>query len=166
MIPCLIVFCSSNSGQSAYLVQCGPGSRPTCQHTTNVSITNCYSNLLPVVSGVPQGSILGPLLFLLFINDMSSYIHQCHLLKFADDTKCFKSITALSDCDHLQEDIAALFTWYADSDLYFNLKKFVHLFFKCKFNTIHIPCLIYLYLMSTITKSDKGLGLLLSEDLS
>ena len=51
-----------------------------------VSINNCYSDLLPVVSGVPQGSILGPLLVLVFINDMSSYIHQSHLLKFADDT--------------------------------------------------------------------------------
>jgi len=80
-----------------------------------VSINNCYSDLLPVVSGVPQGSILSPLLFLVFINDMSSYIHQSHLLKFADDTKCFKSIATLSDCDYLQEDIIALFTWSTNS---------------------------------------------------
>ena len=83
-------------------------------------------------------------------------------MKFADDTKCFKSIATLSDCDHLQEDITALFTWYADSDLYFNLKKFVHLFFKCKFNTIHT--------MSDIliphVDHHKDHGLLLSEDLS
>ena len=43
------------------------------------------------------------------INDfdgcMMTYIHQSHLLKFADDTKCFKSIATLSDCDYLQEDI-------------------------------------------------------------
>ena len=83
---------------------------------------------------------------------MSSYIHQCHLLKFADNTKLFKSIATLSDCDHLQEDIADLFTWYADSDLYFNLKKFVHLFFKCKFNTTYTMSDI-LIPMSTITKT-------------
>ena len=93
---------------------------------------------------------------------MSSYIHQSHFLKFADDTKCFKSIATLSDCDYLQEDIAALFTWSTDSDLDFNLKKFVHLSFKHKFDAT--------YNMSDkpIPHVDhhKDLGLLLSEDLS
>ena len=57
-----------------------------------ISINNCYSDLLPVVSGVPQGSILGPLLFLVYINDMSSYIHESQLLKFADDAKCLSML--------------------------------------------------------------------------
>jgi len=93
---------------------------------------------------------------------MSSYIHQCHLLKFADDTKCFKSIATLSDCNLLQENIAALFAWSTDSDLHFNLKKSVHLSFKHKFNTT--------YTMSDIpiphVDHHKDLGLLLSEHLS
>ena len=97
-------------------------------HYQRVSINNFYSDLLPVGSGVLQGSILGPLLFLVFINDMSSYIHQSHLLKFADDTK-------------------------------FNLKKFVHLSFKHKFDAT--------YNMSDkpIPQVDhhKDLGLLLSD---
>ena len=112
-----------------------------------VSIKNCYSELLPVVLGVPQGSILGPLLFLVYINDMSSYIQHSQILKFADDTKCFNHISSISDQNILQEDIDALFTWSRDSDLNFNLKKFVRLSFKSKFNTTYtmsdtcIPCM-------------------------
>ena len=102
-----------------------------------VTINNSYSDLLPVNSGVPQGSILGPLLFLVYINDMSSYIHHSQLLKFADDTKCFRHISTLSDHNALQEDITAVFTWSRDSDLDFNLKKFIHLSFKSKLDTTY-----------------------------
>ena len=94
-----------------------------------------------------------------YINDMTSYIHQCQLPKFADDAKCFKNIATRSDCDCLQEDIATLFTWSKDSDLDFNLKKFVYLSFKHKFNAT--------YTMSNapIPHADyhKDLGLVLSE---
>ena len=126
-----------------------------------VIINNCYSNLLPVVSGVSQGSILGPLLFLVYINDMSSYVHHSHFLKFADDTKCFLHISTLSDYCALQEDITALFTWSRDSDLDFNLKKFVHLSFKSKLDTT------YTISDTRIPHSDshKDVGLILSEDL-
>ena len=57
-----------------------------------VVINNCYSDSLPVVSGVPQGSILGPLLFIIYINDIASVVLHSLVLKFADDTKCFKHI--------------------------------------------------------------------------
>ena len=127
-----------------------------------VCINNCYSDLLPVLSGVPQGSILGPVLFLIYINDMTSYIHQSQLLNFADDTKCFMHICTTSDYIALQEDIIALFTWSRETDLNFNLKKFVHLSFKCKLETT--------YTISDITiphnDSHKDLGLILSENLS
>ena len=95
-----------------------------------VAINNCFSNLLPVISGVPQGSILGPLLFLVYINDMPDYICHSLLLIFADDTKCLKQIHTVNDRNALQEDIDSLFSWSRDSDLNFNLKKCVHLSFK------------------------------------
>jgi len=78
-----------------------------------VCINNCYSDSLP---GVPQGSILSPMLFLIYINDMDSFINHSQLLKFADDTKCFLHICTTSDYNALQEDITALLTWSGESD--------------------------------------------------
>jgi len=58
-----------------------------------MSINNTLSDsVLPVVSGVPQGSILGPLLFLAYMNSISSTVHSSQVLKFADDMKCFMCI--------------------------------------------------------------------------
>jgi len=53
-----------------------------------VYVDNCYSDLLSIVSGVPQGSILGPLLFIMFMNDLLNAITNSKVLLFANDTKC------------------------------------------------------------------------------
>ena len=60
-----------------------------------VSVNNQYSQLLPVESGVLQGSILGPLLFILYVNDLPDTFLHSNMLLFADDTKsskCFRQI--------------------------------------------------------------------------
>ena len=66
-----------------------------------VHLDNASSALLPVKSGVPQGSILGPLLFLIYINDLPECINYASCRSFADDAKLLKSIVTSNDCTQL-----------------------------------------------------------------
>ena len=75
------------------------------------SVINTPSNYLPVMSGVPQGSILGPLLFIIFINDLPECISSANPFLFADDTKLVKCITSTEDQLELQTDINQLSSW-------------------------------------------------------
>ena len=62
-----------------------------------VSINGTSSSCLPVLSGVPQGSVLSPLLFLLYVNDLPNSINFSSMFLFADDTKFVKSISCFND---------------------------------------------------------------------
>ena len=57
-----------------------------------------------VLSGVPQGSVLGPLLFLIYINDLDNNITS-NILKFVDDTKVFRKVNTDGDKQHFQNDL-------------------------------------------------------------
>ena len=73
-------------------------------------LNNVESDFLPVTSGVPQGSILGSILFLIFINDMPDVIfNETSLLLFADDSKFFRLILGREGGDTLQNDSNELF---------------------------------------------------------
>ena len=67
--------------------------------TQRVVINSKHSKILPVNSGVPQGSILGPLLFTLFINDIYENVSDgTNIALYADDTKIWRKITSEEDC--------------------------------------------------------------------
>lgn len=73
-------------------------------------------------SGVPQGSNLGPLLFLIFINDISTKLNCYHLL-FADDLKLYRQIKAKEDCVALQESLNLIADWCRQNRLVLNITK-------------------------------------------
>ena len=84
-----------------------------------VVVNGTYSAWTDVGSGVPQGSLLGPILFLLFVNDMPRVVENASLAMFADDSKCFKVIYQESDFVNLQRDLHALSTWSVSNELFF-----------------------------------------------
>ena len=91
-----------------------------CQY---VSVGHSVSSVLPVVSGVPQGSILGPPLFLIFVNGLPAAISSSLALFFADDAKCIMPISSVSDCSLLQDDLSRVVKWSTTSNLLLNEDK-------------------------------------------
>lgn len=88
-----------------------------------VTIKGYCSSFLPVTSGVPQGSHLGPLLFNIFINDIDSVFKNSSFLLYADDNKIFRSIKSHNDCLLLQEDLNRLIVYCNENKLILNIKK-------------------------------------------
>jgi len=92
------------------------------QRSQRVSVQGAKSTPICVTSGVPQGSVLGPLLFLLFINDISDNIDS-QIRLFADDTILYREIWTQNDHKVVQNDIDKLYEWSKLWKLDFNISK-------------------------------------------
>lgn len=92
--------------------------RHRCQF---VVIGGSKSSKITPTSGVPQGSILGPLMFIIFINDLLASLSSCS--GFADDLKLYKSISTVYDCELLQEDLAKVVEWCRRNNMSLNVDK-------------------------------------------
>ena len=130
--------------------------------TQIVVLDNCVSNEVEVLSGVPQGSILGPLLFVLFINDMYDNINENSKISlYTDDTKLWRRINSALDCDMLQKDIDTLFKWAITNKMKFHVDNNVPIFVDV------LPFSRYSYqLGNTIlhyTDCERDLGILVNE---
>ena len=91
-------------------------------HSQQVVLDGQASDPVPVLSGVPQGSVLGPILFLIFINDLLESIKSSVRL-FVDDCVLFRNIHSLQDCLILQEDLDSVGLLEADWQMKFNVAK-------------------------------------------
>ena len=132
----------------------------------SVTVLGATSDNLPVTAGVPQGSILGLALFLLYVNDLPEVVSSSsRVLMFADDTKIFREIKTLDDAFSLQKDLEKLATWSYSSGLLFNEA-------KCKAQCItrkKTPILSSYKLNNTAAElyaAEKDLGVWISKDLT
>jgi len=87
-----------------------------------VGIKKTYSDWQDVRSGVPQGSVLGPLLFLIYINDLDDGVIS-KLGKFADDTKIGRGVNNENEIETLRNDLKKIFQWSIDWQMLFNIDK-------------------------------------------
>ncbi len=90
--------------------------------TQQVVVEGQLSATGAVTSGVPQGSVLGPTLFLVYINDIAEDI-DCVIRLFADDTVLYNKIDTLSDVSRLQSDLNKLGEWEHKWQMSFNVEK-------------------------------------------
>lgn len=88
-----------------------------------VHIGGYSSREFDVTSGVPQGSHLGPLLFIIFINDLKSVLKFSDILLYADDAKIYCDINSLNDAENVQTDLDAVYSWCNSNRMFLNISK-------------------------------------------
>lgn len=122
------------------------------------------SNRVSVTSGVPQGSILGPLLYTLYINDIDECFKHSKILLFADDMKAFMRISSMHDCLNFQEDLNRFSTYCELNHLQLNVHKCHSVRFTRKRDMIKHQ--YQLFNIDIHSKSvTKDLGILLDDKL-
>ena len=112
-----------------------------------------------VLAGVPQGSVLGPLLFLVFINDIVDDI-DCNIKLFADDTSLYVVIDDSAEtCNKLNDDLLRISTWAEKWKVKFNPAKTETILFSRKRNETVLPNLMMNGQVIADVESHKHLGL-------
>lgn len=123
----MIISCRNSGHVAAFMEMCGIGSRHTSHLGSNMHllITKFPTFCQCILSGIPQGSILGPMLFSMFVNDLVT-ANRPSILSFPDDTKYFVSIKTPADSRDLQLDLDSLAMRSKNWSLGFNEAKCAH----------------------------------------
>ena len=159
------------------LRECGIGGKIACwiaafldssTRQQAVAVDGRISSLTPVISGVPQGTVLGPVLFLIHIRDIAVNLSPgTTASSFADDTRVQRGIAVPDDCYKLQADLEKVYDWASEVNMLFNGDKFECL--RIWPNQSKAPTFDYLGPNDEIIEvktSLKDLGVYLSSDLS
>jgi hypothetical protein len=123
----------------------------------------CESNSI-LDSGVPQGTVLDPLLFLVYINDLPENLHSSAKL-FADDCLLYREVNTTSDTNKLQEDLDMLQKWESKWQMAFNADKCFVIRAGTKRKTIKQDYTIHNHILEVVEES-KYLGVTISKDLT
>ena len=89
-----------------------------------VVVEGVKSRMSTVISGVPQGTVLGPVLFLVYMNDLENVIHSSTVRFFADDTRISRSIGNSEHHDELQDDLSRIMVWSTSNNMMLHEQKF------------------------------------------
>ena len=92
--------------------------------TQTVVVEGYSSTSIPVKSGVPQGSVLGPLIFIILMTDIDEELMYSLLKSFADDTRVMKGVSNVREASQLQGDLFNVYDWAESNNMEFNSLKF------------------------------------------
>ncbi len=137
--------------------------------TQYVKINNTKSTTKPVTCGVPQGSVLGPLLFIIYTNDLANSLTYTHAILFADDTTIYANSNNLNILyENVQNDLSSLDVWFKTNKLSLNVNKTNYMMFTNN----HRPQLNHMNKTLTIGNEEivkkkhvKFLGVTIDENL-
>ena len=133
--------------------------------TQTVLVNGTHSNISDVKSGVPQGSVLGPLLFLILLGDIDESVASAFISSFADDTRVGHRVKVAGDTAALQQDLKSIYDWSARNNMEFNSEKFECIRYG-KEKEFHNNTQYYSDIGTVITPKDqiKDLGVILSRN--
>ena len=132
--------------------------------TQRVKLDSSLSSWLKILLGVPQGSILGPLFFNIFLNDMLWFIEKNDICNFANDNTIYSCAKSVNDVlENLQSDLKIALKWFKDNQMMANPGKFQ--FMILSINTINKSIVINNKTIES-SKSVKLLGLIIDNNLN
>ena len=143
------------------------------RHQAVLGKNRSHSKWNLITSGVPQGSVLGPLLFLIFINDLRNVIKHCSRILYADDLQIYIQSSPEHVCNNLaliQEDVSSILHWSLENCLSLNLAKTVAIIFGTKAQVDSL-CNVALQIKVSnnnisFVKSSKNLGVIIDHTLT
>ena len=136
--------------------------------TQRVVIENSISDSTPVTSGIVQGSVLGPILFLLYINDLADIVNlPCKLILFADDSKLFTSFNLSTDnTAYLQHILDLIYQWSNLWQLLINIAKCLCMRLHSARSIVNQPTYSFNNVLLSHSDTVNDLGILTSSDYS